>query len=200
MIIGLTGLKNSGKDTVGAYLIKEHGFERRAFADPGKKMIASMLDIGMWEIDKLKNDESCFVTLGNKNEPEIKFVGQPAHMWSPIREQDFRAFLQNFFESAKVIFGEDVWVNQVLPVDGFYGGKAIVLTDLRFHAEANRIKELGGYIMRIERPDVEQNHHRSEVEQHTIVADCTIRNDATIEDLYIRVTNALDNLLVGNGP
>ena len=58
MILGLNGLKGSGKDTVGAHLIKEHGFERRSFADPLKKSVAALLDIPYHEIDKWKNEDT----------------------------------------------------------------------------------------------------------------------------------------------
>src|SRR4051812_42865095 len=126
MIIGLMGPKGSGKDTVGAYLVKQHKFERRAFADAGKKYLASVLDIPYHEIERFKNDESCFVTTGNKNEPTHLQDMHPSaddlhvHMWSPIREQSFRDFLRNFIENAKEVFGDDVWTNIALPVRGFY--------------------------------------------------------------------------------
>lgn len=211
MIIGITGLSNSGKDTVGAYLIKEHNFSRRAFADPGKKHIAEALDIPLWEIENWKNDDTVFVTVGNKNEPKqevtefikanmpsgfgagFQFV-PPNHMWSPIREQTFREFTQSFFESAKKVFGEDVWVNRTLPVGGFYDGQAIVVTDVRFQNEAERIKELDGFIIKVERPDIEQGHHRSETEQLLITPHYRLVNDSTVEKLYIEVERMLEHL------
>lgn len=39
MIIGITGKKRSGKDTIGEYLVQEYGFERRSFADLLKSFV-----------------------------------------------------------------------------------------------------------------------------------------------------------------
>lgn len=39
MVILVTGLKRSGKDTVANYFSSHYGFERYAFADPIKKLV-----------------------------------------------------------------------------------------------------------------------------------------------------------------
>jgi len=36
-IIGITGRKYAGKDTLGNYFVEQHGFERLAYADPLKE-------------------------------------------------------------------------------------------------------------------------------------------------------------------
>src|SRR4051812_5088987 len=102
MIIGLTGSKGSGKDTIAAYLIKEYRFERRAFADPMKKSVAALFDIPPWEVDNFKLDSTCYVAVGFHNKPDelegefvnrkgdISYKYQPAKMWSPVRELTFR--------------------------------------------------------------------------------------------------------------
>lgn len=212
MIIGLTGLKGSGKDTVGAYLVKNHNFERRSFAEPLKRSFAALFDIPMWEIENWKNDDSVFVTVGNKNNnPEglIKnftlpngtdFV-RPDHMWSPIRELSFREALQRYgTESHRDVFGENFWVDQALPVEGFYDGRAIVVTDVRFQSEAQRIDELGGCIIKIIRPEtqVQSDLHVSEVEQFNIKADYQITNNGTIDDLYSAIQEILNDITEAN--
>lgn len=187
MIIGLMGQKHSGKDTAAAYLVKEHGFERRAFADPGKKYLASVLDIPLWDIEKFKNDKNVAVTVEHLQNDGSVFR---------FESLDFRQYMQNFIENAKQIFGEDVWANATLPVDGFYGGRAIVLSDCRFQVEVNRIKELGGYTIKIVRPSSEdQDHHRSEAEQLAIKADYEAFNTEGVEYLYKRIDHILDELL-----
>lgn len=187
MIIGLMGKKQSGKDTAAAYLVKEHGFERRAFADPGKKYLASVLDIPLWEIEKLKNDSNSRVAIGWFRDNTHSTV--TLHYNSLV----FRQYMQNFIENAKLTFGEDVWANATLPVDGFYGGRAIVLSDCRFQVEVDRIKELGGYIVKIMRPSTEdQDHHRSEVEQLSIKPDRVLLNNRSVEFLYEEVNLMLD--------
>ena len=39
MLVGITGKAGSGKDTVGDYLVKSHGFKKIALADPIKRLV-----------------------------------------------------------------------------------------------------------------------------------------------------------------
>lgn len=219
MIIGLTGLKNSGKDTVGAYLVKEHKFERRSFADPLKKSLCALLDIPFWDEPKFKNDPTVMVTVGYKNQPNLQvteFINKemqtgklqafkdfefvpPDHMWSPIREFTFREIEQRYGDEAhKPFFGEDCWTNIALPMDGFYNGRAIVVTDCRFHVEASRITELGGLIVKVDRREATPetpDMHRSEVEQLTLQYHYLLHNDGTLEELYKNIEHMLEVLV-----
>jgi hypothetical protein len=68
----------------------------------------------------------------------------------------------------------------------------IVIADMRFHHEANAIRELNGEIWRVVRPSLTLNdEHQSEKEQETIVADKTIINDGNLEDLYNKIKNTI---------
>src|SRR5215467_4376192 len=141
MILGLCGLKQSGKDTIAAYLVKEHGFERKAFADPLKRSVAALFDIPFSEIDKLKMDDSILVGVGRHGEEEydqwIQHIG--------FHAITFRELLQRYgTEAHRDVFGNCFWVDLTLPVQGFYPGRAIVVTDVRFREEAERVKFLGG--------------------------------------------------------
>lgn len=190
MIIGLVGQLNSGKDTVAAHLIKEHGFERRAFADPLKRSVAALLDIPTQDIEKYKNNLNIRV--------ELTEFEQTRHDSSQIIELSFREFLQRFgTESHRDVFGENFWVDQTLP-DGFYfyNSRNIVITDVRFISEAKRIRSLNGHIVLIERPGLDnKDPHRSE--EIDFETDITIKNDSNIDDLYVTVDSALKLLKVG---
>lgn len=210
MIIGFMGQKHSGKDTAGAYLVKEHGFERKAFADPGKKCLANIFDIPYYEIDKLKREPNLFMALGYKNEPtsyidhvtaDIVDIVRADHMWSPISELDFRKFLQRFMEEGhKEIFGKNVWVDLTLPLNKYYNDRKIVITDVRFEEEVERIHELDGFVIRIVRKPnaaalLDQDHHRSEQEQLILEHDLMIENNGTLEELYVDIEQALSLML-----
>jgi hypothetical protein len=217
MIIGFTGLKGSGKDTAGAYLVKEYDFERRSFADPLKRSIAALLDIPLWEIENFKNNETVYVTTGYKNrptdDPEVDEYGDtwiagvdypesliPKNLWSPIREHTFREILQRYgTESHRDIFGKDFWVNATLPVEGFYSGRKIVVTDVRFMNEYERIKQLKGYVVRIAKtraiPEIEQDHHSSETEQTGMPYDFWIENLGTYDQFYREIEMMLEKVM-----
>ena len=192
MIIGLKGLKNSGKDTVAAYLIKQHNFERKAFADPLKRSVAALLDIPYHEIDKWKNDPGVRVNV--EFDPPVD--GLHVHY-----SLTFRQFLQRMGdEASKQVWWDAFWDDLTLPIDGFYHGKKIVITDCRFESNARRINTCGGYVVQLRRPGFEaQDPHRGEELFSDKVVDYTLMNDGTLDDLYDKINemlielNSLDN-------
>lgn len=189
MIIGLTGKKESGKDTAGQYLVKQYGFERRAFADPLKKSVAALLGIPLEEVDKYKLESGTYVTLEGEDE-----MGITVDIMSRL---SFREFLQRYgTESHREVFGLDFWVDQTLPVGGFYAGRKIVLTDVRFENETVRVFELGGMTVRLVRPDTDNSGDQHMSEQENYAVDFTIRNDGTIEDLYRKLDELLASVSV----
>jgi hypothetical protein len=187
MIIGLVGKKGSGKDTIGAYLVKQYGFERKSFADPLKKSVAALFDIPFSDIDKLKLDNKAVISVSmGEVYPREELIST---------NMSFRRLLQRYgTEAHREIFGHDFWVDQTLPVRGYYHGRAIVVTDCRFTNESDRIKMLDGHIIKVIRPDIvdPQDQHASELELTTIEADHELINNGTIDDLY----SAVEELLV----
>lgn len=185
MIIGLAGKAFAGKDTVGRHLVEEYGFERRAFADKLKEAAAALLDIPLWEVNKHKVDSSVHVAVGYQNEPEQKFEGQPSKMWSPIVEPiTFRHFLQRIgTEMGREVFGYNFWVDMCLP-DDHYEIRNIVVTDVRFPNEVERIHDLEGKIIRIDRPNQASAgiHVSEDIERLDV--DMIMQNDGTLEKLY----------------
>lgn len=184
MIIGLVGKRTAGKDTVGAYLVKEYSFERKAFADPLKRSVAALFDIPFSEIDRLKSDEyGTVVSIAHTHEDEIKIYS-------------FVEFLQRYgTESHRGVFGNSFWIDQTLPMGGFYTGRKIVITDCRFKNEAERIQTLGGIIIRINRPGLDdKDRHSSETEQDEIKPDWIIVNDSDLQNLYTEIEMVLSNL------
>src|SRR6516165_2411699 len=117
MLIGLTGLKGVGKDTVAAILVKDYNYERRAFADPLKKSVAALFDIPFHMVDKLKNDPSIRVTLVKHD------YGLDQMRWAGHgNDLTFREFLQRYGTEAHrdvPEMGHDFWVELLLPVRGY---------------------------------------------------------------------------------
>jgi hypothetical protein len=185
MILGLKGLKGSGKDTVAAYLIKQHNFERRAFADPLKKSVAALLKVPYHEIDKWKNDQFVLVeVLAGVDVPEV------------YSRMSFREFLQRYgTESHRDIFGKNFWLDYTLPVEGFYSGRKIVVTDCRFENEARRINRVGGFVVQVHRPGLkDKDQHSSESLWPSGMVDYQLENDNSIDQLYERIETMLAQL------
>jgi len=181
MIIGLAGQKGSGKDTIAAYLVKKYGFQRRAFADPLKKSVAELLDIPFHEVDKYKNDAEATISVNiNGNQLVSIFT--------------MREFLQRYgTESHRNVFGEDFWLEHCLPMNGFYAGKKIVITDLRFANEARRVKFFNGIVVKINRnfTDAQSSHPSENID---VFPDYMIDNDGTIDDLFLDVEELLERV------
>lgn len=188
MIVGLCGRKNAGKDTVAAYLMKEYQFERRAFADSLKRSVAALFDIDPTAIERLKNDDGAVISLvgfGSRYPNKEVSVGMT-----------FRHFLQRYgTESHRDVFGPNFWVDQILPVGAFYSGRKIVVTDVRFDSEVDRIHELGGHVVLIDRPQANDVDDHSSEQPEKLEHDIVIQNDSTLESLHKATRDMLDWLV-----
>jgi hypothetical protein len=199
MIIGLIGKKGSGKDTVGAYLVKMYDFQRISNADKMKASIAALFDIPFEDVDKYKNDPEVFITLHRnvtlgERLGDIKLLNTSS---IPIASFNMRDFQKRYgTEAHRDVLGEDIWVDAALPVGGYYAGRKIVVTDVRFPNEAQRIKDLGGYLVRIYRNEVDilEDNHESEAGIDRIIYDSCIYNSGAINDLYLSIEEMLADL------
>lgn len=172
MIIGIHGLATAGKDTVGSIIIKEFPhFARRAFADKLKVIAAELLTM----------------------DPNYVFTGEFKQTLIPHYNIKGRDFLQKVGTDAlREHFSEDIWVNALL---GRYQGQDWVITDVRFKNEANRIKELGGILIRVDR-NVPQSEHITENDLRDYDKwDLIIDNNDTLEQLATTVKNETSKLL-----
>lgn len=133
MLIGLSGKAGSGKDTVFERIREvaiEMGYpepERIAFADPLKESVCNLLKINRDQVEYYKN---------SPGGGHLTILGQPMSM---------REFLQRYgTESHRDVFGEDFWVEASLPYGFVHSGKIVVVTDVRFPNERDRISTVGG--------------------------------------------------------
>jgi hypothetical protein len=180
ILLGLIGLKGTGKDTVAAYLIKEYGYERRAFADKLKQSAAALFGINSAEWETFKNDDNAWISLH-------------AYENLLVSKVTVREFLQRYgTESHRDIFGNNFWVDQVLPVGGYYADRDIVITDVRYPSEADRIKNLKGFVVRVVRGGSKKDRHRSEAGQLEIETDYELDNNGDIK----HIPNKVDGMLV----
>ena len=193
LIIGFTGLKRSGKDTAVNALREEYGHQNvqsYAFAEP----LYDMLDL-------LLQPEG-FPLLDN-GEVDKNAVVKPYNV-------TIRHMLQTLgTEWGRECIHPDVWVlrgeeliksmAQVVPDLPIF-----VFSDVRFNNEADMIRENGGYIIRIRRPNIvpkartfrerltqvfgsNEDTHASENGIAEYLIDETIDNNGTLMELQQRV-------------
>ena len=117
MIILIHGQKRSGKDFIADIFVKKAGFEKRAFANKMKEIIATTFDIPRETLEDYKNEEKQLFIKNKKDEYEEII--------------NFRKILQRFgTEATKKIFGNNIWAE--LTVKDYNKNKNIVISDLRF--------------------------------------------------------------------
>lgn len=200
MIIGLIGLINSGKGTVGSMLI-EQGFQHESFANSLKDATASIFN---WDRAMLEGDTSASrvqrETVDEWWNERLKIPDFTPRVALQILGTDI---LRNHFH-------EDIWV---LSMEARIkdAKQNVVITDVRFPNEVRSIRELGGKIVRIKRGDdpewfslaasdhesmpvIYPNVHASEYSWAGTTPDYLIDNKGTIEDLREIVNDLLEDL------
>lgn len=188
MLLGLTGFKGSGKNTVADYLTEKYGFEQLSFAAKVKESVNALFDWDLDQIEYLKNEPEAFVM--------VKIPGQGVTAKMSVRE-----FLQRYgVEAHRDVFGDNFWLDQVLPdekypVRGWYDRNAVV-TDVRFENEVKRVKANGGRIINIVRPTTAAQDHASEQPIETELINYTIQNNGSVNDLYKAVDEFLISVLL----
>jgi hypothetical protein len=210
MIIGITGKKRHGKDTVAKALVNDKSVKapciRIAFADALKEEVATMIvDISNpgWRKESkefgLKTIDSI---VSEMNSDEIDPLTGKA------KKEEYRLVLQWWgTEFRRKRFGNDYWVTRMAGKIAAYETKYqasafgsdfhIVIPDVRFLDEAEYIRKVGGQIWKVERSSIQSNdQHQSEAEIDLIEPDWTILNGSSLEfcklvtlNLYHKVIN-----------
>ena len=168
-IIGLTGYAQSGKDTLANILMDKYGYRRIAFADTIREFL--------YEVNPMV---ACSPTGYLKD--LVNLVG-----WDKAKQEpQVRRLLQDLGVAARKLIDEDIWVT--IALRNIDAGDRVVITDVRFENEAERISELGGQLWRVKRPGVEAvNAHVSETQMDGYRVDQIFLNNGTVEDLKLLV-------------
>ncbi len=180
MIIGIAGRAQHGKDTIGKVLVEHYGYQRVAFADKVRELalivdphILCPADVGM----------------------EFRYLSElvRADGWDRTKQHSrVRWLLQRLGEGARNALGEDVWVNAAF--NNIHSGNYVV-TDVRYQNEVNAIRNRGGKVWRVTRPDFDNGvdpNHPSEANVALLDVDVDIANDGTVEDLAAKVAGLME--------
>lgn len=190
MIIGITGRKQSGKDTVGNYLVKNHGFVRVAFADVLKEACRIIFHL---------DDEQLY---GNAKEIiDSNWQHTPREILQKVGTELFRDELPKHLK-----ISNDIWIRSVniqirnLSKQGY---TRFVVTDVRFKNEFDFVMNLrGGVTWKVIRQSImhtqSEDLHASEAQIDTFRCNCEFYNDRTKRELYNMINNEINHLKVQN--
>lgn len=177
MIIGLSGLKGSGKSTVAKILCDKHGFIELAFADPLKRGIQHMLGLTESQL------------YGHQSEKESKdsfWHVSPRVIMQVIGTNLMRNELPKHLPELHTI-----WIRMMEKTIQQKEHSRIVISDCRFLDEACMIRNHNGLILRICRKEViAEDLHESE--KLAFETDYTIMNSGSLTDLDEAVSKFID--------
>ena len=183
MIVGITGKKRSGKDTVAQFLVSEYGYYQYSMAGPLKKALKTLFLWDDWHIEV------------DKETVDPRWGISPRQAMQHIGTEWAQYALGDAFPRFKETSGTKLWANRFREVyQGEFAVKNIrdvVISDVRFPHEEEVIRDLGGKILRIHREAESSDAHASETNVDKIQADASITNDGSFEDLYELVKFAM---------
>jgi len=189
MIIGLSGKKRVGKDTIADHLVKRHGFIKYSFADPIKdiaKVLFSFSDEQLYGNDKEKLDERWNII--------------PRDFYQKFGTDYMQyIFPEHFPETEEVIPKKCFWIKRFIV--WFEEQKKInedvkvVITDVRFIHEYDFLMDNDAMIIRVSKNVQNTDTHISENELDDYDCnkfDYVISNNSNKELLYKSIDDIID--------
>jgi hypothetical protein len=203
VLVGLTGVAQSGKDTSAKILIDSFGFKRVAFADklrltlyrlnPFIVVSAELVTALFGHLDEASPIHYEFLSLayGSGRVYRLKAIVDAVGWDEAKKVPEVRELLQrNGDDAGRQIFGEDFWIDQAFRESE--GSPRSVFTDVRYDNEGSRIKFHGGVIYQVVRPGTfAVNNHKSESGIDPKLVDRQFVNDGTVADLHAKIAAAV---------
>jgi hypothetical protein len=180
IVIGLNGLRGSGKSTVAEHLISAHGFVRVKFAQGLKDMLHA-IGLNDRHIEGDLKEVPCDLLCGKTPRHAMQTLGT---------------------EWGRALIGKELWQHiGIAKVKTHWeqGRHRVIIDDARFENECTAIRQMGGAIWRVLRHPApmraDADLHASEVDQSHIEYDVLLRNDGAIKDLIRLVDLHVADLL-----
>ena len=158
MVIGLSGKIRSGKSRVAKIfkeVLEENGktCEVKSFASPIYEIVSKLYRTNKTEIQKDKRDNVPIYIHTRKSN-------------SGLILSNYREILQTIGTTARDCGDENVWVNSLFGCENekvmgefTWATDYWIIDDVRFPNEAQRILDCNGKLIRINRPDADDNKH-----------------------------------------
>lgn len=175
IILGISGKAGVGKDTVADYLGQKFGFEKMAFADSLKEKAMRDFDLTYEQVYNPVEKEKII--------PE--YLKSPREILQIMGTEWFRSI------------DKDYWLKQTYKKIIASSYDSICITDVRFSNEINFITNLGGVVIRLERPGYQQtNHvsHTSEIQLDNFYFEWKVSNEGTKEELFEKIDILIDGI------
>jgi len=176
-LIAIVGRKGSGKSLTAAYLKDAHEFKVIKFADTLKDML-KVAGLNYNHLEGELKEKPCELLCGKSPREAMQTLGT---------------------EWGREMIGDNFWVNSWSKRAADYlrisHKNRVVVDDLRFLNEARAVIALGGKIIRINRPSIQNTDtHISENEMDQIKHSRVINNNRSIHALLKSVERCLTHI------
>lgn len=214
LLVALAGPSRSGKGTIAsvwAQRCREEGLSclERQLSDNGKWQLARCF---MPEISRV--DAVAFWEAIKPRRPVIEILDDNG---DPIDDDrldpvPLQRFLQNGLQTEREVWGDDYWVDRILPYpdyfEGFFDAESrteptdlAIISDLRQQNEARRVKEYKGLVIEARRPEVADAYitnagHVTEQRLPATLVDHVVLNDGDPERLEENARVAFDSIVL----
>jgi hypothetical protein len=173
-VIGLMGVKGSGKDTAAAHLVEMHGFSRVGFADALYQEAADAFGVAVDRLSNRATKESPSLDFALQNCKDPHYVGcvlghegvlnldEMGDSLVRAQPRSPRVILQHWGTEYRrkgfpgVYEGKDsYWIDLVRAVIAESPEVNFAITDVRFLNEYRYVRSVGGVLARVRRPELE---------------------------------------------
>lgn len=181
MIVGLVGKKHSGKSSSAKYLHESKGYRIVSFAEPLKMMLKVFL-----KYRGCPDDLAWRMLWGDLKEAPSPYFNGKTSRWA---QQTLGT------EWGRELIDPYLWTNAWQDHIETARYESVVIDDVRFQTEVDRIRELGGICIRINRPGDERaiptDLHPSETNILTDIK-YNVENDGSFVHLYEQLKLIMD--------
>jgi hypothetical protein len=153
-----------------------------------KEAVAALWGITRKEVDDYKEEVGQLPLV----EVHIAIGGEYVYTYT------WREHLQRFgTDMGRKMLGEEIWIDQLFETEEWSDGDHIVISDVRFDNEAVALKRIGGWIIKVIRPNlVDDDEHESENGIDPEHIDYVIINDGRLDDLRQDVNEVLTDIRI----
>jgi len=181
-LIGITGLKRHGKDTIADYLIMKYKYIKYSLADNTKNAAAILFGFTKRQLyGDLKEVKDEF--WGITPREILQFLG------TEVLRKQIQTIMPHIGDRFHILNTERYLKDMT--------GEKIVIADVRFQNEVDMIKKMNGVIIKVIRPDYYNhkfNNHESETNIYKLDGiDYIVYNSNTLDKLY----KSIDLIMAG---
>jgi len=191
IIIGLTGLPGSGKDTIADALVAHLGFTKMSFAEALYIEVAEAFGVSTELLQERSTKESEFGYLhfdASNDRDFVRCMIDAGH--DPLQSRSPRWLLQQWGTEYRLAQNQSYWIEKVsarVVSASIRGERRFVCTDVRFNAEAAWLEVIGNgptdisvEIWQVARDNCLRSEHASDKGLHPSHIDMTFYNASTV--------------------